>query len=313
MIRGLTGPLAAAVEGRLQLTSSASSSRRWRPRQEARVEADIAARRESVYPYLRCAAVAARRGADGPLHPAVLYDRKIVLLGSSEFLRIVAYGDGAPAVVCHEPVTEEAFRVNITPDGTLAVSAHGDGTIRWHRIVWDDRSCSFRLLLSVRFARNASGKPTWIAWRPDGRHAQDAAIREGLEWQALDPSGRVTLTPFERLQGWYDPDTIKTALGVPVQKRTDVLDRDHVVTRAARQPVIEVLGNPRSDRAETSALTLGLDSPGSPLSSGGCRCASTTHPLRSSGSMSDTGPARIFRSPPSAWSKAASSLRFHCR
>jgi hypothetical protein len=69
MIRGLTGPLAAAVEGRLQLTSSASSSRRWRPRQEARVEADIAARRESVYPYLRCAAVAARRGADGPLHP----------------------------------------------------------------------------------------------------------------------------------------------------------------------------------------------------------------------------------------------------
>ena len=189
---------------------------------------------------------------------AVLYDRKIVLLGSSEFLRIVAYGDGAPAVVCHEPVTEEAFRVNITPDGTLAVSAHGDGTIRWHRIVWDDRSCSFRLLLSVRFARNASGKPTWIAWRPDGRHAQDAAIREGLEWQALDPSGRVTLTPFERLQGWYDPDTIKTALGVPVQKRTDVLDRDHVVTRAARQPVIEVLGNPRSDRAETSALTLGL-------------------------------------------------------
>jgi hypothetical protein len=189
---------------------------------------------------------------------AVLYDRKIVLLGSSEFLRIVAYGDGAPAVACHEPVTEEAFRVNITPDGTLAVSAHGDGTIRWHRIVWDDRSCSFRLLLSVRFARNASGKPTWIAWRPDGRHAQDAAIREGLEWQALDPSGRVTLTPFERLQGWYDPDTIKTALGVPVQKRTDVLDRDHVVTRAARQPVIEVLGNPRSDRAETSALTLGL-------------------------------------------------------
>ena len=86
MIRGLTGPLAAAVEGRLQLTSSASSSRRWRPRQEARVEADIAARRESVYPYLRCAAAAARRGADGPLHPSitvVIFYWRILLISES--------------------------------------------------------------------------------------------------------------------------------------------------------------------------------------------------------------------------------------
>lgn len=185
---------------------------------------------------------------------AALYSRKIVLLGSSEFLRIVAYGDGTPAVVCREPLTEEAFRVNITPDGTLAVSAHGDGTIRWHRIIWDDRSCSFQLLLSVRFAQNASGKPTWIAWRPDGRHAQDADMREGLEWQTLDPSGRVTLTPFERLQGWYDPDAIKTALAVG-QKRSDGLDLDRVVARAMRQPVIEVLSN---HRAETSEVTLGV-------------------------------------------------------
>lgn len=189
---------------------------------------------------------------------AVLYERKMVLLGSSEFLRIVTYGDGKPTVACREPVTEEAFRVNITPDGMLAVSAHSDGTIRWYRIVWDDRSCSFQLLLSVRFAQTASGKPTWMAWRPDGRHAQDARTREGLEWQTLDASGRVTLTPFERLQGWYDPDAIKTALAAPVRKRTEVPDRDRVVRQAARQPVIEVLGNPRSDRAETPAVTLGL-------------------------------------------------------
>ncbi|WP_316228497.1 MULTISPECIES: caspase family protein [unclassified Bradyrhizobium] len=189
---------------------------------------------------------------------AVLYDPKIVLLGSSELLRIVAYGDGKPVVACREPVTEEAFRVNITPDGTLVVSAHSDGTIRWHRIIWADRGCSFQLLLSVRFAQTVSGKLAWIAWRPDGRHAQDAAMREGLQWQTLDASGRVTLTPLERLQSWYDPEAIKAALAAPVGKRTDVLDRDRVVRQAAHQPVIEVLGNPRSDRAETPAVRLGL-------------------------------------------------------
>ena len=48
MIRGLTGPLAAAVERRLRnyLISAVVTA-------EARVEADIAARGESVYPYLR--------------------------------------------------------------------------------------------------------------------------------------------------------------------------------------------------------------------------------------------------------------------
>lgn len=189
---------------------------------------------------------------------AVHYDRKIVLLGSSELLRVVAYGDGSPTVACREPITEEAFRVNITPDGVLAVSAHSDGTIRWHRIVWADRSCSFQLLLSARFAQTAFGKLAWIAWRPDGRHAQDAAMREGLEWQMVDASGRVTLTPFERLQGWYDPDAIRGALAAPVRTRTDVLDRDRVVTQAVPRPVIEVLPNPRSDRAETPAVTLGL-------------------------------------------------------
>ena len=189
---------------------------------------------------------------------AVQINRKIVLLGSSELLRIVAYGDVSPVVACRLPITEEAFRVNITPDGTVAVSAHSDGTIRWHRIVWADQSCSFQLLLSARFAQTVSGKLAWIAWRPDGRHAQDAAMREGLEWQALDASGRVILTPFERLQGWYNPDAIKGALVAPVQIRTDVLDRDRVVAQAVLRPVIEVLGNPRSDRAETPAVTLGL-------------------------------------------------------
>jgi WD40 repeat protein len=189
---------------------------------------------------------------------AVHLDRKIVLLGSSELLRVVAYGDGSPTVACREPITEEAFRVNITPDGTLAISAHSDGTIRWHRIIWADRSCNLQLLLSARFVQAAAGKVTWIAWRPDGRHAQDAGMREGLEWQTLDASGRVTLTPFERLQGWYDPDAIRGALTPLAGKRAEALDRDRVVAQAERQPVIEVLNNPRSDSANTPDVMLGL-------------------------------------------------------
>ena len=68
--------------------------------------------------------------------------------------------------------------------------------------------------------------------------------------------GRVPRTPFERLQSWYDPNAIKTALDMPLQKRTDILDISRIVTRASRQPVIELV-IPRG-RADKPFVSLGL-------------------------------------------------------
>lgn len=81
-------------------------------------------------------------------------------------------------------------------------------------------------------------------------------MREGLEWQTHNSAGGVLRTPFERLQSWYDPNAIKTALDMPLQKRTDILDISRIVTRASRQPVIELV-NPRG-RADKPFVSLGL-------------------------------------------------------
>jgi caspase domain-containing protein len=198
---------------------------------------------------------------------AVLQSRKLVLLGSSEYLRLVSYADGPPSVLCRLPIRDEAYRVNFSADGLLAVTAHSDGTVRWHRIAHNDKTCVFQTLLTVRFSKTKDSqtkdrKWTWVAWLPNGLHAQDFEARDGLEWQSLTPTGMVALTPFERLQGWYSPDAIKGALDLPDPdahpKKTELPDRDHVLARASPSSSIEVLPNPPSVNANTENVPLGL-------------------------------------------------------
>lgn len=65
---------------------------------------------------------------------SVLQDRSLVLLGSSENLRLISYSDAGISVLCRLPVTADAYRVNLSRDGSVAVTAHSDATIRWHRV-----------------------------------------------------------------------------------------------------------------------------------------------------------------------------------
>jgi caspase domain-containing protein len=149
---------------------------------------------------------------------AVLDSKKFVLVGSSEFLRVIGYADDKLPVLCSEPVTAEAFRVNVTPDGAIAVSGHSDGTLRWYRILQQGNRCQFELLLSVYLFQESGprGEWRWIAWRPSGQFAQDSNAQMVMEWQTADTDGRVLLTSFNQVgRKWYAMDAVKTALAPP--------------------------------------------------------------------------------------------------
>jgi hypothetical protein len=186
---------------------------------------------------------------------AVLDSKKFVLVGSSEFLRVIGYADDKLPVLCSEPVTAEAFRVNVTPDGAIAVSGHSDGTLRWYRILPQGNRCQFELLLSVYLFQEPGprGEWRWIAWRPSGQFAQDSNAQMVMEWQTADADGRVLLTSFNQVgRKWYALDAVKTALAPPPPGRGP----DEV--RRAQMPdaqAIRAEGAPASLNVEIRAST----------------------------------------------------------
>lgn len=190
---------------------------------------------------------------------AVLRDAKIALLGSSEALRIVDYGGSTPRVMCRLPVAQEAFRVNLTPDGRFAVVGHSDGTIRWYRVQSQyggpagRAACRLQLVLSVHLALN---KPDdWRDWvyyahRPSGVFALDPRASGQLEWVATNRFGQMDVTPLTRLTEWQDHVGIRTALDFLPRSslaKSQFLDAPNAETlerRKLRERVLYILADP---------------------------------------------------------------------
>ncbi len=72
-----------------------------------------------------------------------------------------------------EPVPGIPWGVNVTPDGRLVVSAHGDGTIRWRRA--DDGKELLALFV------DPDGK-RWIVWTPQGYFDASVGADELIGW-----------------------------------------------------------------------------------------------------------------------------------
>jgi hypothetical protein len=126
------------------------------------------------------------------------------LIGSSNFLRVVGYGKGQAKILCQTRIAAEAFRVNLTPDGTVAVAGHSDGTLRWYvvRSRGTDKACLLDHVLSVHINEVDWGANewTWTAWRPStGEFAADAKSKELVAWQTTGPDGQVVKVPFRKL------------------------------------------------------------------------------------------------------------------
>ena len=191
----------------------------------------------------------------------LLKTKSLALIGSSEYLRLIDYGGAEPKVLCRYPVREEAYRVNMTLDGTLVVAGHSDGTLRWYRIHPRGESCQFELLLSVYVLETSPGQWAWAAWRPSGTFANDPRAKGLLEWQITDPEGQIESVPLRKVLKWYDTEKIRGALdGTPGDKsREEVLESAapnvDVLREKGERRLLKILKEPLNDVARSEAIT----------------------------------------------------------
>ncbi len=194
---------------------------------------------------------------------AILRNQRRVVIGSSEHLRLIDYGGTLPRVLCRHPISEDAYRVNITPDGRTIVSGHADGTLRWWRVNESGQDCRLNLLLTAHVNEKAPGRWTWAAWRPDGTYTRDLDSELKLEWQSTLRDGQVGLVAFQRLLRYIDRDAVRGALDPPLAPappdgRTEepTLDDDTVATEQKRPPLVEIANESYEITEKTFTLAL---------------------------------------------------------
>lgn len=135
---------------------------------------------------------------------ALVPRRPRLVMGSSEALRVIDYRDARPRVVCEHRLREDAYRVNVTETGSLIVSAHSDGTLRWYRV--DERAggeCRLSPILSATLWRRPDGSwshTTWIPAGPrKGTFSGDLRDKSMLQWQCPVGDSDVSVTEFDRM------------------------------------------------------------------------------------------------------------------
>jgi Caspase domain len=196
---------------------------------------------------------------------AIDRDRRRLVLASSEFLRVVSWDGGEPRVLCREPVSDEAYRVNLTADGAVIVSGHSDGTLRWYRIHPRDTGCQLELLVTAHLSETADAKWTWAAWQPSGLYSRDMDSDLRLEWQRTGKDGQIQLTPFERLLLKIDRDAVRRALDPLARAATaaevtqaQVPDEDELDTEKQPDKIVEVIASEEDRLVSTERAPLRL-------------------------------------------------------
>lgn len=143
-----------------------------------------------------------------------------IALVSANFIHIVGSRGGGIGVLCSLRIQSEGFRVNSSRDGRLLVVGHGDGVLRWYRILPDDGAAGCRLdnRLAVHLSRTAdSGEWTWVAWRPvSGEFATGGRATNPLAWQIPDVRCDTAVVGFNAMtRDLYDRAAVQQALVRP--------------------------------------------------------------------------------------------------
>jgi hypothetical protein len=156
-------------------------------------------------------------------------EKKRLLLGSSDYLRVIDLVGRAPVISCEMRIEFEAFRVNLVSDGTLAVVGHSDGTLRWYKIVGQGKTCKLHQLLAAHISKNTSGEWSWSAWVPSGQFANDTRAENLFGWQSLNDGGEVQFLPRSDRLDLYSRETVIKALdpGVSIPKAFDLSPTSH--------------------------------------------------------------------------------------
>lgn len=186
---------------------------------------------------------------------AIAPDKQHFLLGASFLLHCF---DRQGREIWQQPVPGEAFGVNISGDGKLAVAAFGDGTIRWYRLTDGEP------LLALFVTRDASN---WVAWTPSGWYASSPGGDSLIGWQVNNGKDRLAdFFPASQFRHrFYRPDVVAAVLETLDEGRAVAL-ADAVSGRAYRQvsgpvssflpPVIELLSPTNGSGFSSPTLNL---------------------------------------------------------
>jgi len=124
------------------------------------------------------------------------------LLGTNFFLYLFD-GDGNHKWLVRVP--GDAWDVNISPDGRLALAALGDGTVRWYRMK-DGKE------LLALFPH--ADKKRWILWTPSGYYDASPGAEELIGWHVNNGSDQAAdFFPISRFRtAYYRPDVVAKIL-----------------------------------------------------------------------------------------------------
>ena len=123
------------------------------------------------------------------------------MLGTDWYLR--AY-DAAGEQLWRQPAPGTVWAVNVSGDGRLVVAAHGDGTIRWHRM--DDGQ---ELLAFFPMA----DRHNWVAWTPEGYYAHSPKAAAVLGWHVNRGwDQRADFYPITAYGGFYQAKALPLVL-----------------------------------------------------------------------------------------------------
>ena len=135
---------------------------------------------------------------------AIAPDKKSFLIGTQWQLRHYA-SDGK--ALWSIPIPGEAWAVNISGDGKLAVAALGDGTIRWYQM--SDGTA----LLSL-FPHGDRNR--WILWTPNGNYASSPDADSLIGWRINNgPDAAADFFPVSQFaEKFHLPEMVSAALDV---------------------------------------------------------------------------------------------------
>ena len=102
-------------------------------------------------------------------------------------------------------VPGDAWDVNISPDGRLALAALGDGTVRWYRMKDGKELLAF-------FPH--TDKKRWILWTPSGYYDASPGAEELIGWHVNNGSDQAAdFFPISRFRtAYYRPDVVAKIL-----------------------------------------------------------------------------------------------------
>jgi hypothetical protein len=141
---------------------------------------------------------------------AKLPSQNIAVWGTSRALRVI---DGDGTIACSRPIGSPAFRMNITPDGRMAIVGHGDGTIRWYRL-GDPKEACLPLIASLYLTRNQDRTWGFLAWLPNGKFMTSggAALKDLACYPVGSPDNLGPCIDFQETDMFFSPADVRRAL-----------------------------------------------------------------------------------------------------